>query len=194
MVRPEFWMSEDVASLSDVAKLVFIGTWNLADDAGLFRWKPGRIAAELFMYERDDRRRKKTEKALGELTAHDLVRVLDCGRHALVVTLTKYQLFAGPTRRVYTFRKEHESECVPQYPAGSRGEPEIPDDPRDGIGRVEVGSGKVSQTRERANGKTRDEEIDSLRTLIADPTTAEVARHAARRQLERLGATEGDPA
>lgn len=192
-IRPEFWTSEDVAALSDVAKLVFIGTWNLSDDAGIFRWKPRKIAAELFTYERDERRLRKTERALSELVERELLRVLDCGIHALVVRLTKYQHFAGSTRRVYTFRSEHESECLPLYPAGSRGSPEHPADIRDVEGGREEG-GREEETRARANGKTRDEEIDSLRTLIADPKTAEVARHAARRQLERLGAAEGDPA
>lgn len=50
-IKPEFWKSERVASLPRDSRLLFIGLWNLADDAGRFRAHPSLIQGELFPYE-----------------------------------------------------------------------------------------------------------------------------------------------
>ena len=50
-IKPEFWKSERVASLPRDSRLLFIGLWNLADDAGRFRAHPNLIQGELFPYE-----------------------------------------------------------------------------------------------------------------------------------------------
>lgn len=51
-IKPEFWEDDKVGQLSPLARLVFIGSWNLADDAGRLRWSPDYINASLFMYDR----------------------------------------------------------------------------------------------------------------------------------------------
>lgn len=50
-IKPDFWEDEQVALLSPLARLLFIGSWNLADDAGRLRWTPDYINASLFMYD-----------------------------------------------------------------------------------------------------------------------------------------------
>ena len=50
-IKPEFWSDEVVATLSPWARLLFIGTWNLADDEGRLRWTPDYLNASLFMYD-----------------------------------------------------------------------------------------------------------------------------------------------
>lgn len=50
-IKPEFWEDERVASLSPLARLLFIGTWNLADDEGILRWSVDYLNASLFMYD-----------------------------------------------------------------------------------------------------------------------------------------------
>jgi 5-methylcytosine-specific restriction endonuclease McrA len=50
-IKPEFWEDEKVASLSLRARLLFIATWNMADDEGLLRWTPEYTKANAFIYE-----------------------------------------------------------------------------------------------------------------------------------------------
>ncbi|MEQ1573073.1 MAG: hypothetical protein ABL993_02395, partial [Vicinamibacterales bacterium] len=52
-VKPEFWEDEVVGMLSMGARLLFIATWNLADDHGLLRWTPEYLKASVFMYDHD---------------------------------------------------------------------------------------------------------------------------------------------
>lgn len=52
-IKPEFWEDETVATLSRDARLLFIATFNMADDEGLLRWTPDFIKAQVFMYDHD---------------------------------------------------------------------------------------------------------------------------------------------
>lgn len=52
-VKPEFWEDELVASHSRDARLLFIATWNLADDEGRLRWSAPYIKAKVFPYDED---------------------------------------------------------------------------------------------------------------------------------------------
>jgi len=70
-IKPEFWEDDRVGQLSPLAKLVFIGSWNLADDAGRLRWSADYINASLFMYEKLSRNR--VEKLMAEVEAQKLV-------------------------------------------------------------------------------------------------------------------------
>lgn len=50
-IKPEFFDSEKVASLSLAARLLFVGLWTLADRDGRFEMSPRRIRARLFPYD-----------------------------------------------------------------------------------------------------------------------------------------------
>ncbi len=50
-LKPEFWTSEDIAKLSDKAKLLAIGLLNYSDDEGYFNAKPNLILAAIFPHE-----------------------------------------------------------------------------------------------------------------------------------------------
>lgn len=52
-IKPEFWQDELVGSLPRDARLLFIGLWSIADDAGRFRANPKFIRAQLFPYDTD---------------------------------------------------------------------------------------------------------------------------------------------
>lgn len=52
-VKPEFWEDEVVGLLPRDARLLFVATFNLADDEGLLRWTPAYIKASAFMYDDD---------------------------------------------------------------------------------------------------------------------------------------------
>lgn len=52
-IKPDFWDDPKIGHLSRDARLLFIATWNLADDAGTVRWAPDYLKARVFMYDSD---------------------------------------------------------------------------------------------------------------------------------------------
>jgi hypothetical protein len=52
-VKPEFWEDELLGTVSREARLLFIATFNMADDEGILRWTPAYIKAQAFMYDDD---------------------------------------------------------------------------------------------------------------------------------------------
>ena len=46
-IKPEFWEDEDVGRLSPMARLLFIGSWSLADDEGLLTWSASFLKAKI---------------------------------------------------------------------------------------------------------------------------------------------------
>ncbi len=51
MVDPEFWLDEDITSLSFECRLFYIGTWNFADDYGVIENSAKKIKAQVFPYD-----------------------------------------------------------------------------------------------------------------------------------------------
>lgn len=47
-IKPEFWVSEQVAECSTSARLTFVGLWTFSDDNGVHPAKPKTLKAELF--------------------------------------------------------------------------------------------------------------------------------------------------
>ena len=50
-IKPEFWEDEKLAKLPVYARLLFIGTWNFADDNGVLLANPGLMKSHIFPYE-----------------------------------------------------------------------------------------------------------------------------------------------
>jgi hypothetical protein len=50
-IKPEFWQDEQMSTLPLPARLLFIGTWNLADDYGILKGGNKWIKAQLFPYD-----------------------------------------------------------------------------------------------------------------------------------------------
>jgi len=50
-IKPSFWTDEKIGSLSYGARLLFIGTWNLADDEGILVWDARYLKGQLFPYD-----------------------------------------------------------------------------------------------------------------------------------------------
>lgn len=51
--KPEFWDDDIVGSLSRDARLLFVASWNFADDEGLIRWSPDYLKGAAFRYDDD---------------------------------------------------------------------------------------------------------------------------------------------
>lgn len=47
-IKPDFWASDQVTDCSPMARLLFIGSWNFADDAGVLPFKPKTLKAKVF--------------------------------------------------------------------------------------------------------------------------------------------------
>lgn len=50
-IKPEFWEDEKLAKLPGYARLLFIGTWNFADDNGALLANPVLMKSHIFPYE-----------------------------------------------------------------------------------------------------------------------------------------------
>lgn len=52
-IKPDFFRSEDVARLTPLARLLFIGLWTIADREGRLLDRPRRISVDVFPYDDD---------------------------------------------------------------------------------------------------------------------------------------------
>lgn len=50
-IKPEFWEDEKLAKLPMPCRLFYIGTWNFADDQGVFRGSPSILKSRIFPYD-----------------------------------------------------------------------------------------------------------------------------------------------
>lgn len=98
-VKPEFWEDEVVGLLSREARLLFIATFNLADDEGLLRWSAPYIKATVFMYD-DDLSVGDVTGFMAEITAAGLLFAYIGGiarqQLAVVVNFRKHQKINRP--------------------------------------------------------------------------------------------------
>ena len=117
-VKPEFWKDAKMADLSEGARLFFIGTWQLCDDAGWMRWDVANIAAELYPFEGRASREKRVVRHAEALAALGRLHLHDCG-HAQVPKMPAHQHLAGTTRRVVSIADEHIKGCIPATPRDS---------------------------------------------------------------------------
>ncbi len=115
-----------MARLSEGARLFFIGTWCLADDAGYFVWDVEQIGATLYAYDSPKLRVRHITRYGQSLMEAGCLVLFECG-HAKVPTLPKHQRLSGPTRRVETHLKNHRDHHCPHVPDNPRTSPHVPD-------------------------------------------------------------------
>jgi hypothetical protein len=53
-IKPDFWTDETLGECSPTARLLFVGTWNLADDYGNLERSSRQLKAQLFPYDNFD--------------------------------------------------------------------------------------------------------------------------------------------
>lgn len=71
-IKPEFWESETIATLSLPARLTFVACLNLADDEGLLRWHPAHVKAFAFPYD-DEILTEQVSEWMDELVTAGLI-------------------------------------------------------------------------------------------------------------------------
>jgi hypothetical protein len=94
-VKPEFWQSEGIGSLSREVRTLAIGLLNVADDEGYFRAHPGVIAGQLFPYDADGL--DFVAKALLKLAEIDWVELDVQSELGRVAKFTDHQRINRPT-------------------------------------------------------------------------------------------------
>lgn len=100
-VKPEFWEDELLGVMPRDARLLFIATFNMADDEGILRWTPAYIKAQAFMYD-DDLNLKDVDQLMRCLTDTGLVFPYVGGvakqQMAVVVNFRKHQRINRPQK------------------------------------------------------------------------------------------------
>lgn len=100
-VKPEFWEDELLGVMPRDARLLFIATFNMADDEGILRWTPAYIKAQAFMYD-DDLTLKDVDQLMRCLTDTGLVFPYVGGvaqqQMAVVVNFRKHQRINRPQK------------------------------------------------------------------------------------------------
>jgi hypothetical protein len=103
-VKPEFWSDSDMAALPYAVRLVYIGLWCVADDAGYIDWRPDRIAHDLLGYESAKVRVRHLTDWSKQLVDTGHLQILGCGC-ALIPTLAKHQRVTG--KQNFRYREAH---------------------------------------------------------------------------------------
>lgn len=133
-IKPEFFTSEDVMSLSPLARLLFIGTWLEADREGRLTWKPATLKVRYLPSDACD------VKALcDELTNRRLVMLYGDGL-AFIPNFSKHQYINGkeatsklPPPSEEDISRVHDASArvtdapsLPSFPVHSRSFPDRP--------------------------------------------------------------------
>lgn len=111
-VKPEFWKDEVIASLPYPVRLLYIGLWNCADDAGFLEWRPARLGADLFPYEPAARRERNIAEWGAKLVVAERLRLYEHCRCAEIPTLPVHQKAGG--RPSYQYRDGHVAHSTDQ--------------------------------------------------------------------------------
>lgn len=100
-IKPEFWTDDTITECSLSARLLFIGTWNFADDAGNLDRSAKQIKARVFPVDNVD-----CEKLIVELIAHGLLIEYSVGdkKYLHIPGFTEHQVINRPSKP-----------AVPQY-------------------------------------------------------------------------------
>jgi hypothetical protein len=96
-IKPEFWIDEKIGELSFGARLLFIATWNLADDEGILRWNAAYLRGHVFTYDVHVPI-AKIKDLMQELIDENLIEKYDVGvdAYAFVVHFSKHQVINKP--------------------------------------------------------------------------------------------------
>lgn len=99
MLNPEFWLDEEIASLSPYARLLYMGLWGICDDNyATLPNQAGWIKAQIFPYEEVDTRRLLDELSnKGKL----ILFVSDGKEFWFIKNFFKYQTIDRPSKPKY---------------------------------------------------------------------------------------------
>jgi hypothetical protein len=96
-IKPEFWIDEKIGELSWGARLLFIATWNLADDEGILHWNVAYLRGHVFTYDVHVPI-AKIKDLMQELIDKKLIEKYDVGgdAYAFMVHFSNHQVINKP--------------------------------------------------------------------------------------------------
>lgn len=155
-IKPEFFLHEDLADLSPLCRLLFIGLWTQADREGRLKDKPRRIKAAVLPYDDCD-----VDALLGELERIGVIIRYSVDEEGFI-DIPSFLTHQKPHQR------EADSEippvpanfakAMPEHNLGSASAP-----PKHNLGDVEPGgSGKGREGKERRARKARELSIEAV--------------------------------
>ena len=114
-VKPEFWTDEKLTECSLAARLLFIGTWNFADDQGRAEYSPKRLKMQIFPADDVD-----VEVLADELAVHGLLRMYEADGHRYfyIPNFSKHQRVDHPSAS--KIPAPPDSECTRECSRGLR--------------------------------------------------------------------------
>lgn len=114
-IKPETWTDEKMVEMSPLARLLFIGLWNFADDEGRMVYSPTRIKLQILPADSAD-----ISELLGEIRGKLLVQVyaVDGVEYLQIVNFAKHQRVDKRTESKYP--------PPPSVPPNSAEPPRIP--------------------------------------------------------------------
>ena len=161
-IRPEFWSSEDVASLDWDTRLIFTGLWCYVDDNGVGRDNEKLITADLFPLEEDPRETlARVSRALSALSDRGLIEryTVDGRAYLHVTTFATHQRVDKPGK--------------PRYPLPTCGDAVIRDTlatpSRDSRESLAPGEGEKGRRGEGEKGRRGEAQPLSVGTAVAVP-------------------------
>lgn len=111
-IKPEFWTSEQVMECSPIARLLFVGMWNFADDKGRLPCAPKTLKAQIFPG--DDFDGANILRLIAELSENGLVhRYTVDDKEYLQVTGWHHQKIDKPQKPKHPEPPEH-SPIIPR--------------------------------------------------------------------------------
>jgi hypothetical protein len=92
MIKPDFWNDEKLASISDKAKLLFIGMWNFSDDYAVVRGSNVWLKSQIFPYE-ESLTSSQVEGFVKELKQIGCISIFHASgeRYIFIKNFTKHQ-------------------------------------------------------------------------------------------------------
>lgn len=130
-IKPEFWEDEKIAALPYGCRLLYIGTWNQADDNGVIRGNPAILKSKIFPYD-DTLRVGEVSKWLDALVkARMLVPISYKGESYYVVrTFHSHQKF-DPRYPNYIIPREEVEKILAALPTDTQATEPPPPNPPD---------------------------------------------------------------
>ena len=185
-----------MAALPVGTRLVYMGLWGLADDAGFLElpWSQAvepttrepaepafdvsEIAGELFRHDAKRTREHRVDLAIGQLVDLGKVELLECRSHALIPTLPDHRIKGGEL--LFTIQKRHERRCsiVLRRTTSDYVSVSVSDSVSD--------SSRASARKASPTKRNGAEPMSPVRaeSILADPSTSEEAKAGARGYLQ----------
>lgn len=179
-VKPEFWRSEDIASLSIADRLLFIGLWSYVDDSGVGVDRLALISADLFAadLERDPEEvYGRVRGGLRELSDRGLITryEVDGKRYLHITKWRLHQRIEKPTKSRYPLPDEAVTCGNTDLPDASPTPPgSLPEE--SGAGAGEQGSSGTGEDQKTSSSGERAPRVTATRLPEPFPLTDELAK------------------